>query len=269
MRRGSEVLSGRARSPTYAKAGCGREAMSRMTCAACCVLLLAVEGCGAAQEPSRERGSAGADGGSKESGGRAREDGAPDAIEPGTSDSAVTSTPGQRLAREAELWKAFEINGDWSEFQPTLAELAASADGVVVASLTEVSLGAPVQGDTEEDVVSEAQLRAVVTEMLQGAVDTKTVDFTLIIPNVRNHAQAQVLVDKIMPILPIGPVVLILREREPGLYRPVNGYGLWAETSRRSVDAPLNPEPPQDGVYGSALASITSIAGLVDALRPE
>lgn len=242
--------------------------MQHSTCVAMTALLfVAIGSCGASQEPIRERLGTVDDGGSKESasqGAGSHGPGSEDAASQSAMDDAA-----KRLAREAEFWQAFEIDGDWAEFHPTLSELAASADGVLVVRLSGIALRPAIQGDAPEDVVSEAQLRADVIAKVQGSVDAKTIELALIIPNVRNHAQAQTLVDEIAPLLPIEPVVLIVRERAPQLYRPVNGYGLWAATTRSAVDAPLNPESPDQGLFGPALAHISSLEALTDELRPD
>lgn len=166
-------------------------------------------------------------------------------------------------AMDGDLWELLQIDGNWAEFQPTLAELARSSDVVVHGRLLAVLDGQTIQGDAPEDVVAEAVLRVEVTEVLWGELAADALEFSLVLRLPVAEVQ--------QAALPEGTVLVFARRRDdgPADYRLVNGYGLWATTARAEIDAPIEVNPASEGVYGDELGGFDSFDGFVDFLRQE
>jgi len=169
---------------------------------------------------------------------------------------------------EAEFWKALEIDGNWVEFHASLPVLTAASDLVVVAELTAIEAGPSIQGDAVEDVVSHAVLRAHVVELLRGRAPGDQIELQLVLPEVLRPADLAPTVARMNRTLPRGSVLLMLRTRgDAPEWRPVNGYGIWAQTPRAQIDSPLNPQPPNEDIYGAELAELADFQRFVDAIR--
>ena len=171
-------------------------------------------------------------------------------------------------AVRARFWAPVEIDGNWAEFHPSIAELVRAADLTVLGEVDAVERGTVLQGDAEEDVTFHVVLKIRVAEILRGASDTERVELPLIVPEVSSEAELNSAVKQMRAGLPVGPVVLMLRRRrDNGAWRPVNGYAIWAETSRVDIDTPLEPYPPQEGIFGPELQSFDTFAQFVEKVR--
>ena len=172
-------------------------------------------------------------------------------------------------AASARFWEPVEIDGNWVEFHASLAELVRSADLTVVGEVDGVERGLVFQGDAEEDVTYHVVLKIRVTEALRGTSDSTHVELPLIAPKVFSDAQLNRAVETMRAGLPVRPVVLMLRRRsDNGAFRPVNGYAIWAETSRAEIDSPLTPYPPQEeGILGPELQTFAGFAQFVEKVR--
>ena len=69
--------------------------------------------------------------------------------------------------------------------------------------------------------------------------------------------------------LPSSPVLVLARWwEEAKVYRPVNGYGIWASTGRAAVDTPLILDRAVDGrLYENELSQYQSFDEFVNAVR--
>jgi len=152
---------------------------------------------------------------------------------------------------ERAFWEAFEIDGNWAEYWPTLRELALNADVAGRGTIESVRAGTSVQGDAPEDVVEEVVLRVRFEETWAGQLEGGLLDFTFVADPAKLQA-AQV---------PRGPVVVFARSRRdrPGQFRLVNGYGLWAGTVRGNVDTPATPDSADQSPYAAEIAEFDSL----------
>jgi hypothetical protein len=158
----------------------------------------------------------------------------------GGPDDGIRQDPGVvdgRAGEEEEFWRFFEANYEWVEFHPTLKDAVADSDATLLGRFASVSRGVVIQGDAIEDVYEEVNVRVEVLEAIHGhALNVESLELTLPPPNRR---LSEAVLDAMERSLPQEPVLLILRKRASGLYRVVNGYGMWLHTARAELDAPL------------------------------
>lgn len=148
-------------------------------------------------------------------------------------------------AAQADFWQNFSADYDWVEHHPTLKDAIASSDAALLGKLASVAAGVVIQGDAVDDVYTEVDITVEVLEPLHGdALTTQSLQLTL--PPTRRVTDE--LLASMNSSLPSSPVFLILRKRMSGKYRVVNGFGLWAETKRGTLDAPLLAEGDLDFV---------------------
>jgi hypothetical protein len=141
------------------------------------------------------------------------------------------------VAGQDDFWRFFEADYEWVEFHPTLKDAVAGSDATLLGRFASVSRGVVIQGDAVEDVYEEVNVRVEVLEAIHGdALNVESLELTLPSPNRR---LSDSVLDAMQRSLPKAPVLLILRKRASGLYRVVNGYGLWLHTARAELDAPL------------------------------
>lgn len=172
-------------------------------------------------------------------------------------------------ASAAQFWRPLEIDGDWAEFHPDLRALVTASELVALGEVERVTAGPTLQGDAAEDVVVHAALSIRLLEVMRGEAGAQKIELRQILPTVSDEAELQTTIAQMNSALPLGgPIVVMLRRRtDTGGWVVVNGYGLWAETLRVEVDAPLNPEPPHDGVYGPELDALDDFEQFVAAIR--
>ncbi|HEX5661612.1 MAG TPA: hypothetical protein VFX59_30690 [Polyangiales bacterium] len=139
-------------------------------------------------------------------------------------------------AGKADFWLYFAGDYEWVEHHPTLKDAVASSDATLLGKIASVSPGIVVQGDAVEDVYTEVNITVEVLDPIRGdALSVQSLQLTLP-PHQRVNKE---LIASMNSSLPKSPALLILRKREAGMYRVVNGYGLWTTTTRGAVDAPL------------------------------
>ena len=177
-------------------------------------------------------------------------------------------TAGQRRDGAAEVddcrafWKHLEIDGNWAEYFPTLRELAEGSDGVAYGRFVSARMGATIQGDAPEDSYTEIVLSvADDAELLHGTM-TGALTLTL------TPGAGDVTASTLSGCIPDASVLVFARKRmDQDTYRPVNGYGIWAATPRAALDTPLEPVPPEDGLYGEEISRYQRLSELTDAVR--
>jgi hypothetical protein len=177
-----------------------------------------------------------------------------------------------RLARVGQFWEHLRVHGDWAEYKPTLSELVDSADAAVVARLVAVEAGRAVQGEPSEDLYTELLVNAEVSEVLRDSTTQTSVSFSLSLLGVSSLEEREDTLAAAQAALPIEQVLLILRQRDDeDYYRVVNGYGIWASTTRSPIDAPLELEAPlsraEPFVYDRELEGLQNVEQLIDSLR--
>lgn len=201
--------------------------------------------------------------------------GDPDSGTDGGHWAGADSGPGAAsLQEEQEFWDHIAVCGEWVEQFATIDEMADAADAVVVGAVAGVATGNTVQGDAAEDFYVEVNLIVEVKEMLRGTIeDGFAVSF--ILPRVVTPNAVEPTIATMQQTRPRSPVLLLLRRRDDlgtdGLYRLVNDRGLWAETTRRAVDAPIVESGPLCTGHDDDLDAFAGGAGtmneLIDALR--
>jgi hypothetical protein len=140
-------------------------------------------------------------------------------------------------ADEVNFWSYFAADYEWVEHHATLKDAVAGSDAALLGKLTSAAKGVVIQGDAIEDVYTEVDITVEVIDPIHGdALAMRTLQLTLPPPTQRVTDE---LLASMNGALPVSPVLLILRKRESGKYRVVHGYGLWAQTIRGAVDAPL------------------------------
>ena len=169
--------------------------------------------------------------------------------------SPAADDAGQNLS----FWAAFEIDGDWAEFYPTLEELSAASDAVFLGRIQGAARIVERRGDAREDLTIEVVLDLQVVEGVHGAHAGEVLELALIAPMERSPRTASAILTRAAPE---DLVLFFLRKRASGTFRPTNGYGILTSTTRAVVDAPLNPDPLADGVYARELAAFGSVEEL-------
>ena len=113
-------------------------------------------------------------------------------------------------------------------------------------------------------------VRAEVVEVLRDSMEADEVMFSLTLPRAFSLEARDRSVARAAAVLPIDRVVLLLRKRSDADYhRLVNGFGIWAETTRAALDAPVQPYAPSDEPtpYEAELAPLSTLDDLVEFLR--
>jgi hypothetical protein len=136
------------------------------------------------------------------------------------------------MSLERDWWQRLHIHGSEVEDYESLRTMKQAADATVVGQLQDFRISRHIAGDAAEDRVSYAVANLVITESLGGAErvgSSYPVEFLLggnpdnVLATIQQQAIA----------LPKSPVIAFLRAKrgsgEKGLYRLVNGAGLWAE----------------------------------------
>lgn len=142
-----------------------------------------------------------------------------------------------------------------------MRQLSDSADVVVVGRVAAIKTSEK-RGDSEDDVYDELILSIQIVEKIRGDSVGASLELSGIPSSFGLAERLELEKD-----LPADPALFILRKREDGAYRVVNGFGIWASTSRGAVDAPLNLEPPAEGAYSGQVSSFKSVSELADSLR--
>lgn len=181
--------------------------------------------------------------------------------EPETPNSSGSSS----LAAGAEepFWSAFVVSSEpnYVESHPTLRGLVDGADAVVMGRV--VDFGSREIRAGEEDGYTELVLGIEVMEEIRGSAGGSSLELTAV-PASFDSGELRALQAR----LPSDPALLLLRKRQDdGSFRAVNGYGIWAATSRSALDAPLSELAPADDIYAEEVAPYSTVAELADSLR--
>jgi hypothetical protein len=181
--------------------------------------------------------------------------------EPNRPDSSAASS--RAATGEAPFWSAFVVSSEPSyvEHQPTLRQLSDGADAVVIGRV--IYFGSNNVRAGEEDGYTELVLGIEIVEEIRGSAGGNSLELSAVFSDV-GPREARILQEQ----LPSDTALLLLRKRQDdGSFRPVNGYGIWAATSRSALDAPLSESRPGDGIYAAEVAPYTTVAELADSLR--
>lgn len=138
-----------------------------------------------------------------------------------------TATDSADLAHEMSFWGPITMTGFEVEQYSTLAEMASSADIVARGRIADYGFSREIATDPPEASVTYSAMMFSPTEVLRGdSPELVPIEFLLgARPEERDaalRAQAQ--------HLPAGEILVFLRHKggdETGLYRLVNGDGLW------------------------------------------
>jgi hypothetical protein len=176
---------------------------------------------------------------------------------------------GDVALHESGLWAEVQIDGEWVEYHPTLRDLAESSDLAAEVRLVSAEPGRVIQGDAEEDIYCEINLNVETLEVFHKTSDETSIQVSLVLPRAFSVDAQMQSVEKANASLPLANVVVFLRRRDDlELYRVVNGWGIWAETSRDPVDVPLNPERiGNGGHYVSELTGVDTMPLLIARVR--
>ncbi len=79
------------------------------------------------------------------------------------------------------MWNALRLDANWSEYWPSLRELALGSDAAIRGRITSILEGQVIQGDAPEDTVEEAIFRVDVSHEWRGDLGGRPLDFTFII----------------------------------------------------------------------------------------
>ena len=172
-------------------------------------------------------------------------------------------------ARSADaFWKVLEIEGEWIESYDTISELVNASDIAALCEFDRAEVEVAFQGDAEEDVVYQVVLTLRVVELFVGAGNPEEVRLSVILPRALGSEALEQQLATLNGQAPTEPFVVVTRDTETGTFRPINGYGIWASTSRTQIDAPLNPDPPlEDGVFVSEVRGMSSFDDLLNVMR--
>lgn len=171
----------------------------------------------------------------------------------------------QGASGQGAFWEALRVTGDEAEGYPSLESMAEAAGAVVVGRLTRVEIGRTVQGDAPEDLAGYALTVLTVDTVLMGSVSTEAVPLEFLLAGApQSEEGASALAED----LPEDRLLVFLRAKrgagEAGLYRAVNSLGLWTNSDRAELDAPLAEGPPQEeGVYAEELAALQDLEAMI------
>jgi hypothetical protein len=197
--------------------------------------------------------------------------------DPGVHDASVPDAGAPRdygelgdvALHEGGLWAEVQINGEWVEYHRTLGDLGESSDIAAEVRLVSAEPGRVIQGDAEEDIYCEINLNVETLDVFHTTSDETSIQVSLVLPRAWSVDAQMQSVEKANASLPMENVVVFLRRRTDfDLYTVVNGWGIWAETSRDPLDAPLNPERlGNGGPYASDLAGVDTMPQLITRVR--
>lgn len=181
--------------------------------------------------------------------------------------SARTGSP---PGGDGRFWETLRVEGDEVEYFPSLADMATSADAVVVGTFGGFSASRTIVGDAPEDSVFYAKAELVVSQVLTGRTQGDTMPVEFLLPIMPGDEDA--IVQGMASSLPKGEMVLFLRAKlgtnESGLFRLVNSYGLWTQTARSALDTPLSELTPMaTGLYVGELTEIATLDELVEYIK--
>lgn len=169
-------------------------------------------------------------------------------------------------ATDSQFWNEVAVCAEWSEYFPTILDLAANADLVVFGTIASVERYKEIFGDAEEDVVTEVEIKVDIDATIHGQA-SDTVGFSMVLSKATTSDSATEAINTMSRSIPRGQVLLLLRKRDDSnQFRLVNGYGLWARTSRSDIDVPaIASGSCFEQVYTSELLEneIHSVADLV------
>jgi hypothetical protein len=145
------------------------------------------------------------------------------------------------VVRSEAFWSAFRIDGEWVEYQPTLVALAEHADLVATGTITGMGKPLTTQGDAAEDVVTEATLLLTIDRSTNATFGPGT---SVTVTMVSAQQLTELEQARLTRLLPSSKVLVLLRKRnDNGLFRIVNGFGLWSATTRSALDCPIEAYP--------------------------
>lgn len=167
------------------------------------------------------------------------------------------------------LWAEVQVQGEWVEHHPTLYDLATTADIAALVRVVSAEPGRVIQGSAAEDVYCEINLNVQTMEVLRATANQTTFQVSFVLPRAFSVSAQSQSVAEANASLPTENVVVFLRWRDDlQLFRVVNGWGVWAETSRDPLDAPLNPERVgEGGYYAEDLKDVDTVPRFLSRVR--
>lgn len=187
----------------------------------------------------------------------------------GAVDSGTSHEPGEVGLHSPGLWAEVQIDGEWAERFATLRDLAMTTDIAAVVRIESAEAGRVIQGDAKEDVYCEVNLNVTTVDVLHSTSDDTSFQVSLVLPRAFSTTAQNKSVQAVNASLPMKDVVMFVRRRKDlPLYRVANGWGIWAKTTRDSLDAPLNVERVGDGgLYASELEGVNSVPEFIARIR--
>ena len=158
------------------------------------------------------------------------------------SSSGPTTDSAEAQNSDERFWQTFRVSGDEVEPYVAFDSMAKTADATVLARFGKVGKIRTLTAEGN-DTVHYVSVELAVTRELAGNGSLPSVvplEF-MVIPG-RGQSINRV-AEEMSASLPKDDMVLFLRAKkgngEAGLYRVVNSRGLWASTSRDTLDTPL------------------------------
>ena len=178
-------------------------------------------------------------------------------------ESSQGMAPGEKAAARdtcGAFWEMLQNVGDYAERFSTFQELVRGSDLIAFGPLVpyddQMPTGSPSGAEPAPGSPRISLSLGSSPEILKGRLETPELLLTGVPPLESD-------------CLPSSPVLVLARWWEAAqVYRPVNGYGIWAPTNRAAVDTPLILDRMVDGqLYEEELSQYRSFEDFVDAVR--
>ena len=167
----------------------------------------------------------------------------------------------------AAFWYALQIDADWVGYYPTLAELVAAADVVLLGTFVSAVATPPLQADAPEDIMQSAYVTIKAEEVLRGELaEGDSMVLAMILP-VSGEELVAATIATLNANAPPEPFLVLGRVATEDFYSVVNGWGIWARTPRSPIDTPLERRPPTSGLYAEEIAGLASFEDFVALIR--
>lgn len=169
------------------------------------------------------------------------------------------------------FWAPLRIVGDEVESYATLSEMSDAADVVARGRITDFAVSRVLTTDTTEDLVTYAAMSFAPDEVLSGSVESESLPVEFI---VNTHPdEASETIETQAANLPEQEIMVFLRAKrgdgEAGLYRLVNGLGLWTVIDG-TVTAPLAVETgAEEHPYQAELEAVSTLDDLGEVISDQ
>jgi len=164
----------------------------------------------------------------------------------------------------SEFWERLKIGGWEVETFSSMSDMVRASDSVVLARIGGVDVSRTIQGDAPEDVVTYARLDLEVLQVISGTSPDR-VPLEFLVGAIPGQVAAEI--EALRQAIPKEPAVFFLHAKrgndEHGLYRLIASTGLFAATSRSTLEAPLRDDAP----FSVELRAVGSVESLVDYLE--